>query len=43
MDVEGEKNEMEIGGDSGKGGKRGEESEDRLRENKDWKFMIKMG
>lgn len=36
LDVEEEKNEMEIGGDSEEGGERREKSEDRLREDKDW-------
>lgn len=43
MDVEEEKNEMEIGGDSEEGGERREKSEDRLREDKDWQFMMEVG
>ncbi|EFN73336.1 hypothetical protein EAG_06060 [Camponotus floridanus] len=43
LDVEGEKNEMEIRGDSEEGGERGEESEDRLWEDKDWERMVEVG
>lgn len=38
-----ERRMLEIGGDSEEGGELREESEDRMREDKDWESMVEMG